>query len=219
MNMQSINSITSKSDNPEVVALLEDYNRISTQILEFKKLQYQLVGVTYAIGGAALTLWGTSIQPKPFAILFFPPLFCAIVLVQLYLHSHIKSSARFINFRLRPRMEAIINSGSLQHPSFHVIWDWEEYYVQSHAIPRFIIRKLGSVIILLALIPALASIFIFFLMNPLPLSALTFFEQLWLWIDFAMILLTLFLFFFVHMINEKWWNVEKEERAKQNIEG
>lgn len=199
----------------EIAALIEDYKRISTHIAEYAKLQYQLVGVAYAIAGTALALWGSSMSPpQPLPILFFPPIFCAIVLVQLYLHSSIKSLARYINFRLRPRMEAIINSRLPPHSERSTIWGWEEYYVQSHRIPRFIIRQLGSVIIVLALLPAVGALMLYWLLAPIPWSAT---EQVWVVLDVAAVLLTFALIVFVKLINEHWWRVEKKQQTKQQL--
>jgi heme/copper-type cytochrome/quinol oxidase subunit 4 len=199
----------------EVTALVEDYRRVSTHITEYAKLQYQLIGVAYAIVGAALALWGSSTsQLQPLLILFFPPVFCAIVLVQLYLHSSIKSLSRYINFRLRPRMEAIINS---EHPSTikpRTIWGWEEYYVQSHRIPRFIIRQLGSVIIFLALLPGIGALLSYWLIASTPWPAS---EQVWFTLDAVAVFLTFALIVFVKMVNEHWWRIEKEQLAKQQL--
>ncbi len=218
MSHQVGDTALEKTIEHEVSALTEEYRRVSTQVSEHSKLQYQLVGVVYAIGGTALSLWGSSSsQPQPLAILFFPPLFCAIVFVQLYLHSSIKSSARYINFRLRPRMEAIINAGLPQQAEHRKIWDWEEYYVHSHRVARFIIRQLGSVIIVLALLPAVGAILVYLLIRPTAAGPITQFEQIWFLIDVATASLTFALIVIVKLINERWWKNEKEQQAKQEL--
>jgi len=205
----------------EVKALVEDYRRMWTHVVDFARLQYQLVGVAYAIAGTALALWGSrkpEEQPPPTFSLFFPPIFCAIAVVQLYLHSSIKSFARYINFRLRPRMEAIVSDG-LPQSARNTIWTWEEYYVQSHGLLRWIIRQFGSVIIVLALLPA-AGALAFFLLLVFRFPS-TFKAD---WTDWALFIfdagaigLTFVLFVFVKAINEYWWIVEKRETAKQEL--
>ena len=199
----------------EVTALVEEFRRVSAQIEDHSKLQYQLVGVAYAIVGAALSLWGSSSsQPQPLAILFFPPIFCAIVFVQLYLHSSIKSSGRYINFRLRPRMEAIINAGAATTAKHRQVWDLEEYYVQSHRISRFFIRQLGSIIIVLALLPAVGAMLVYLLVKSTPLVGQSLIEQIGFWIDISLIAFSFLLIVIVKLINERWWKTEQEQQVK-----
>lgn len=189
----------------EFTAIVEEFKRISNQITEHSKLQYQLVGVAYAIGGAALTFWsGTANKVQPIAILFFPPLFCAIVLVQLYLHSTIKSSSRYINFYLRPRMEEIVDNG---------VWRWEEYYVESHRMVRYIIRQFGSVVIVINLLPAIGALIVFVLVETQKFTGL---ETFWLVLDIVIITLTFALVIFVKLINERWWKIENQKLAQRS---
>ncbi len=199
----------------EVRALLEDYQRIASHIVEFQKLQYQLVGVAYAIVGATLALWGSSsTRPQSLPLLLFPSVFCGIVLVQLYLHANIKSFARYINFRLRPRMEAVINSKDVSKSEWTAIWDWEEYYVRSHQLPRFIIRQLGSVIVILPFLPAVGALILYWLLVPSPWPET---EQFLVTFDSAVVSLTFAFIIFVKVINEHWWQVEKEQESQRQL--
>jgi hypothetical protein len=194
----------------EFEALIEDYKRMSRNIADFTKLQYQLAGLTYIIAFAILIVLSSSISTSEFLIiLFFPPVFYAVVLVQLYLHSEIKSHSRYINFRLRPRMESIINFGLSSDVGRHVVWDWDEYYEESHPVIRFFIRSLGHVVYLLPLFLAVGAQLIFWIFAPYPWRVI---EQTWFDLDVLLGLFIIGIIIFVGLINENWWRLARNQQ-------
>jgi hypothetical protein len=220
----------------EANALAVSYGHVTTHITEFAKLQYQLVGVAYALAGAILTFLGGG-TAKPQLILFFPVIFCGIVWVQLYLHSNIKSYGRYLNFKLRPRMEEIINTG-IPIPKRQSIWDWEDYYdsllataqtssslwqrVRQVFSPKTAVRLLSVFIVVLPLIPAGLTYLLYPTYVPtasvacisIPVINFTFATATLedctaLRVDTVIIAITLALFILVYMANQQWSAREK----------
>lgn len=112
-------------------------------------------------------------------------------------------------------MEEIINIGVASKAKHRHVWAWEEYYVQSHRISRFIIRQLGSIIIVLALLPAVGAILVYLLVKPTPPVSQSSIEQTGFWIDTFLIAFTFLLIVIVKLINERWWKIEQEQLDKQ----
>lgn len=196
----------------EFAALLEDYRRASRQISGLTRLQYQLCALTLLIAGAILAVLTTSVStPRSIYLLVFPPVFFAVVLIQLYLHSEIKSHSRYINFALRSRVEDIINAGAPPEKNHHVAWDWDEHYAQSYPIARFIIRSLGHTVYLLPFALALGALSVYSSLEPFPWPQA---EQTWFLIDELLALFALGLIVFVGLINEYWWRSEKRTRQQ-----
>ncbi len=191
-----------------ILALVEDYKRGYTQILEHTKLQYQLVGVEVAIAAAASGLWASADPaPRPAAVLLLPPLFCTIVFVQLYLHNTIKQSSRYINFRIRPRAEALISIAGSDPQLLRALWDWEDYYTSSHTLTRWLIRQLGSFIVYFGTIIGIACLVVFLLLsgNRVPDGEVGLFAA-----DATILALTALLTLLVKQANEAWWKAEAE---------
>ncbi|MEZ4672590.1 MAG: hypothetical protein R3E39_32215 [Anaerolineae bacterium] len=221
----------------EANALSVAYGHVTTHITEFAKLQYQLVGIAYALAGAILTFLGGG-TAKPQLILFFPVIFCGIVWVQLYLHSNIKSYGRYLNFRLRPRMEEVINSG-FPTTEYHKVWDWEDYYDSLLAAtphettsilrrivrlftPKTAVRLLSVIIVILPLLPAGLTYVLYPTYVPtagvecisLPIMNFAFStasenECTVVRIDTVIIVLTIVLFLLVYIANMQWSAKEK----------
>lgn len=144
---------------------------------------------------------------------FFPPLFCGVTLIQLYLHAIIKSSARYINFKLRPHLQPLIPSNPAHRSATSDVWSWEDYYVGSHRLARFLIRLLGSFIILLSWLLALASLIVYrlILIASNVTAAPT---EGWFIADSVLVALTLLLFIYIHYINERWWKAEEQSLSR-----
>ena len=186
----------------EIAALTEDFKQMRTHIEEYTKLQFQLIGVAYAIAGAALALWGgLTSGPKSLSLLVFPPVFCGLALAQLYLHSSIKLASRYINFNIRPRMETIISLEN-DYEGYGTVWGWEEYYVHSNRVTAL----LGSVIIFLAWLPAIGALLLYWLLIPTPWSTP---ERVLFIFDLVLVFLTFASILVVTLVNERLWKGEE----------
>ncbi|MBK8033816.1 MAG: hypothetical protein IPK17_30820 [Chloroflexi bacterium] len=156
-------------------ALIASYDHATSHISEFAKLQYQLVAIAYGLAGAAIAFFGDQltqpqVQVQGTFLLALPVIFYALVFVQVYLHSQIKRYGRYVNYKLRPKMEAIVQT-QLKTTEQVALWDWEETY--KHGITKSIgtaieglaSRILSLLILALPLIPAMGAIVIFELLN------------------------------------------------------
>jgi hypothetical protein len=166
------------SDDALVSALTSAYSHATTHIAEFAKLQYQLVAIAYGLAGAAIAFFGSQLTPQLGSVLtgaqlqstfllFLPPIFYAISFVQIYLHTQIKRYGRYVSYDLRPKMEAIIEARLRIEQSFSQglkFWNWETVYEEDikqsllSKIHSWIVRALSLLIMILPVVPAVASI-------------------------------------------------------------
>jgi hypothetical protein len=166
------------SDDALVSALTSAYSHATTHIAEFAKLQYQLVAIAYGLAGAAIAFFGSQVTPQLGSVLtgaqlqstfllFLPPIFYAISFVQIYLHTQIKRYGRYVSYDLRPKMEAIIEARLRIEQSFSQglkFWNWETVYEEDikqsllSKIHSWIVRALSLLIMILPVVPAVASI-------------------------------------------------------------
>jgi tetratricopeptide (TPR) repeat protein len=189
---------------PEVEALMEDYRRASNHITEFAKLQYQLVGLAYTVAGTAIALGvNSSSQLQSTLLLLFPPVFCGIVWVQLYLHTNIKSIGIYTYFQLRPRMEAIINPDPSPFSKYTSVWEWEDYYENADRYVRLVVRGFGFLINVLPLLPAIGALYIYGGQSKPS-------EPAFFYLDVALVLITFILFAFVMFVNNRARIIEED---------
>jgi hypothetical protein len=188
----------------QVTALVEEYKWISSNMVEQAKLSYQLVGISYVIAGAALAFMK---QPST-TTLFFPPIFCAIVAVQAYLHSYIQSLLRYVNFRLRPAIEEIIATETSAHVT---VWAWGDYWVESHLIPTILIKAVGTLVVYINLLPAIGALLFYGLNPPVPVPSN---DELFFRLDIVLILLTFIFAYLVFYLNAYWWELEKRQSQR-----
>jgi hypothetical protein len=166
------------SDDALVSALTSAYSHATTHIAEFAKLQYQLVAIAYGLAGAAIAFFGSQLTPQLGSVLtgaqlqstfllFLPPIFYAISFVQIYLHTQIKRYGRYVSYDLRPKMEAVIEARLRIEQSFSQglkFWNWETVYEEDikqsllSKIHSWIVRALSLLIMILPVVPAVASI-------------------------------------------------------------
>lgn len=164
-----------KADDIFASALIASYDHATSHISEFAKLQYQLVAVAYGLAGAAIVFFNDQLTQsqshiQKMFLLVLPAVFYALVFVQIYLHSQIKKYGRYINYKLRPKMEAIVQA-SLNTSDTVDLWDWEESY--KHGLSPTIIARVESIVtrilsllvIALPLVPALGAIVTFELLS------------------------------------------------------
>lgn len=211
-----------ESTNAMVSALTTSYAHATTHIAEFSKLQYQLVAIAYGLAGAAIAFFGNQLgqsgtQFQGTFLLFLPPIFFAIAFVQIYLHTQIKRYGRYVEYDLRPKMEAIIEADLGLNENSHLsFWDWETVYIKDivpSKLARFhtwIVRILSLLIMVLPLIPAIAAIGIYEIIDSN--RAFTTFENVFRIINLTTLIVTISLIGIIGWVN--LFELDKQARRK-----
>lgn len=220
---------THVGDDAIVSALNQAYAHATTHIAEFAKLQYQLVAIAYGLAGAAIAFFATGtnqalgsqtgLQVEGTFILFLPPIFYAISFVQIYLHAQIKRYGRYVNFDLRPKMEALIQVRLGIKDELGVpFWNWEDIYVENNPESRLAkvhsvsVRVLSLIIMVLPLVPAIAAIFLYWAINrdrPFPVL-----DKAVFMFDGAIAFFAVLLIGMIGWVNMKDLNKQSENRAE-----